>query len=189
MHIGLYFGSFNPIHTGHLIVANVVAQLPDIQEVWFVVSPHNPLKEKNTLLNEYDRLHLVNLAIKDNNRLKTTDVEFKLPKPSYTIDTLVYLKEKYPQHSFSVVLGSDSFENLERWKNAEVLVKETNFIIYKRPGFEIVNKLNAKIKIVDAPLLDISATYIRNKIKEKQSIQYLLPDDVIEEIDKNNYYK
>ena len=189
MHIGLYFGSFNPIHTGHLIVANTVAQSSYVDEVWFIVSPHNPLKEQNTLLNEYDRLHLVKLAIEGNNKLNVSDLEFKLPKPSYTIDTIIYLKEKYPKHTFSIVMGSDSFNNLERWKNVETLINLTDFIIYERPQFKVINKLNAKIVIVEAPLLDISATYIRKKIKSKQSIQYLLPDEVIEEIKKNNYYK
>lgn len=189
MNIGLYFGSFNPIHTGHLIVASFVADHTDMQQVWFVVSPQNPLKPSSVLLNEYHRLHLVHLAIEEDLRLKASEVEFKLPKPSYTIDTLTYLQEKYPQHTFSVIMGSDSFQNLRRWKNFEALVKQYAFIIYKRPGFEITDDFGARITVLDAPMLELSATQIRNTIREGKSIRYLVPDNVREEIERNGYYK
>ena len=189
MKIGLYFGSFNPVHTGHLIIASHVVNQTDIQQVWLVVSPQNPFKTAAGLLNEYDRLHLVNLAIDDETRIKASDVEFKLPRPSYTIDTLTYLKEKYPQHQFSIIMGSDGFQNLPKWKNADLLVKEYPIIIYKRPGFDITETWNAQVQILDAPLLDISATLIRNNIKEGKSIRYLVQDKVREEIERNNYYK
>ena len=165
MKIGLYFGSFNPIHTGHLIVASYVANHTEVQQVWFVVSPRNPLKPSSLLLNEFHRLHLVRLAVEDDLRLKASDVEFKLPRPSYTIDTLTYLKEKYPQHEFSIIMGSDSFQNLPKWKNFELLVKNYPFIIYKRPRFEITDQWNAMVTLLEAPLLGISATEIRNNIK------------------------
>ena len=135
MKVGLYFGSFNPIHTGHLIIASHVANYTDMDQVWFVVSPQNPLKPSSVLLNEYHRLFLVQLAVEEDPRLRATDVEFKLPRPSYTIDTLTYLQEKYPRHEFSLIMGSDSFQNLKRWKNYELLVKNYPFIIYRRPQF------------------------------------------------------
>ena len=189
MKIGLYFGSFNPIHIGHLIVASYVANHTDMQQVWFVVSPQNPLKPSSVLLNEYHRLHLVRLAVEDDLRLKASEVEFKLPRPSYTIDTLTYLQEKYPQNEFSIIMGSDSFQNLPHWKNFEQLVKNFPFIIYKRPGFEVTDHWGAAVKVLNAPLLQISATEIRNNIKSGKTIRYLVPDKVREEIEMNHYYK
>lgn len=189
MHIGLYFGSFNPIHTGHLIIANHIIAHTEIDKVWFVVSPHNPLKEAHSLLNEYDRLHLLNLAIEDNPKFRASNVEFHLPKPSYTIDTLTYLTEKFPLERLSVIMGSDSFQNIHRWKNFEQLVARYSFIVYNRPGFDITEKHDAQLTIVDAPLLDISATYIRTEVREKRSIRYLVPDAVREYIERNRYYQ
>jgi nicotinate-nucleotide adenylyltransferase len=189
MNIGLYFGSYNPIHIGHLIIGSHVANHTDIQQVWLVVSPQNPLKPSSVLLNEYHRLHLVTLAVGDDPQLKASDVEFKLPRPSYTIDTLTYLKEKYPQHRFSIIMGSDSFQNLPRWKNFELLLKNYSFIIYQRPGFEISDSYAARVQILEAPLLEISATAIRKAIKAGKSVRYLLTDAVREEIEKTGYYK
>jgi len=187
MQIGLYFGSFNPIHTGHLIVANHIIENTDIDKIWFVVSPHNPLKDAHSLLNEYHRLHLVELAIEEDTRFRASNVEFHLPKPSYTIDTLTYLTEKFPLERFSIILGSDSFQNLHRWKNFEKLVAGYSFIVYKRPGFEIRDTHGADLTEMNAPLLEISSTYIR-QIKEKKSVRYLLPDPVNEYIRSNRYY-
>ena len=190
MKIGLYFGSFNPIHTGHLVIASFVANHTDIKQVWLVVSPQNPLKKSSGLLNEYNRLHLVKLAIEGDSQLRASDVEFKLPKPSYTIDTLVYLEEKYPQHSFSIIMGSDSFQNISKWKNYELLLKNYEFIIYQRKGFEINNNsVNNRIQILQAPMLEISATVIRKNIKDGKTIRYLVPESVREEIEQNGYYK
>ena|ERR1044072_3397106 len=189
MHIGLYFGSFNPIHTGHLIIANHIIAHTDIDKVWFVVSPHNPLKEAHSLLNEYDRLHLVNLAIENNPKFRASNVEFHLPKPSYTIDTLTYLTEKFPLEQFSIIMGSDSFQNIHRWKNFEQLIARYTFIVYNRPGFEVTDTHGARLTILKAPLLDISATYIRDLVKEKRSIRYIVPDAVREYIEGNRYYQ
>ncbi len=189
MKIGLYFGSFNPIHVGHLIIANHVINETDIQQLWFVVSPQNPFKHSSGLLNEYNRLHLVNSAINGENKLRTCIIEFHLPKPSYTVDTLEHLKEKYPQHQFSIIMGSDSFSNLSRWKNYKVIIQNHVIYVYERQGYTIDNKINAKIEVLNAPLLQISSTKIRETIKEGKSIRYLVTDIVKDEIDKNNYYK
>lgn len=189
MKVGLYFGSFNPIHTGHLIIASHVANHANLKQVWLVVSPQNPLKPSSVLLNEYHRLHLVQLAIEDDPQLKASDVEFKLPRPSYTIDTLTYLQEKYPQHEFSLIMGSDSFQNLPKWKNFELLVKRYPFVIYKRPAFQIKETWGANLQQLDAPLLEISSTTVRNYIKAGKSIRYLVPEGVREEMERNQYYK
>lgn len=189
MHIGLFFGSFNPIHIGHLIVANHVIEHTEIDKLWFVVSPHNPLKDSNSLLNEYDRLHLVRLGIEDNTKFRASNIEFKLSKPSYTIDTLTYLSEQFPLEKFSIIMGGDSFQNIHRWKNYEVLLKNYPVIIYNRPGFEVKETYGADITTVDAPLLDISATFIRKQVRAGKSIKYLVPDSVEEYIVANNYFK
>ena len=189
MKIGLYFGSFNPVHTGHLIIANHVLNETSLERVWFIVSPQNPFKSSAGLLNEYDRLHLIRVAVEDDSRIKASDIEFNLPRPSYTVDTLAYLDEKYPEHEFSIIMGSDSFQNLDKWKNYEVIIKRRTIYIYTRPGFEINNKINADIKIMDAPLLQISATRIRQMIKESKSIRYMVPQNVLDEIEKGGYYK
>lgn len=191
MRIGLYFGSFNPIHHGHLVIANYVLQHAHLDQVWFVVSPQNPLKRSTTLLNEYHRLHLVRLAVEGEPRLKASDIEFKLPKPSYTADTLAYLQEKYPKDAFSIIMGSDSFQNLGKWKNHSWLVRNYPIYVYRRPEHENLPSYPGaqQVEIVDAPLLPISSTDIRDKIKKGQSVRYLLPDSVLEEIEKSGYYR
>lgn len=189
MKIGLYFGSFNPIHTGHLIIASHVVNETNLQQVWLVVSPHNPFKQETSLLNEYHRLHLAQLAVEDDIRLRASDIEFKLPRPSYTINTLIYLQEKYPQHEFTIVMGSDSFQNLLKWKNAELLIKNYAFVVYNRSGFPVNNSYQAKLTILDAPLLTISATHVRSNIQAGKTIRYLVPEKVRVYIEENNYYK
>jgi nicotinate-nucleotide adenylyltransferase len=189
MKIGLYFGSFNPIHVAHLIIANHILNEKYAEKVWFVVSPQNPFKEESNLLNEYHRLHLVRLAIEDDARIKASDIEFSLPKPSYTTATLAYLADKYPEHEFCIIMGSDSFQNLHKWKNYEVIVKNYPLCVYLRPGFEVINKIGANLQIMDAPLLQLSSTQIRKYIKEGRSVRYMIPDKVLEEIEKGGYYK
>lgn len=189
MKIGLYFGSFNPVHVAHLIIANYVLNETDIEKVWFVVSPQNPFKQENSLLNEYHRLHLVRLATEDDSRIKASDIEFTLPKPSYTTATLAYLAEKYPEHQFCIIMGSDSFQNLDKWKNYEVIVKHYPVYVYKRLGFEIVNSLEANLHELDAPLLQLSATQLRKYIREGKSVRYMVPDKVLEEIQRGGYYR
>ena len=189
MRIGLYFGSFNPIHVGHLIIAEYVVENTDVNQVWLVVSPQNPLKQTASLLNENHRLHLARLATEDNPRLKVSNIEFKLPRPSYTIDTLSYLKEKYPEHTFCVIIGSDSLRNIHKWKNYELLLSEYEIIVYSRPGFYIDESHAGCCVVLKAPLLDISATFIREQIKKRKSIKYLVPEIVREEIENQGYYR
>jgi nicotinate-nucleotide adenylyltransferase len=189
MNIGLYFGSFNPIHIGHLIIGSFIANTEEVDQVWFVVSPQNPFKTSATLLNEYHRLHLVQLAIEGDPLLRASDIEFKLPRPSYTIDTLVYLSEKYPQHTFSVIIGSDSYQNLPKWKNTEIILRDYSIYVYQRPAFEQKQAKEKNVRFLTAPLLDISATSIRKAVQEGKSIRYLVPEKVREEIERNNYYK
>jgi nicotinate-nucleotide adenylyltransferase len=189
MKIGLYFGSFNPIHVGHLIIASHIISNIELDELWFVVSPQNPFKKNNTLLNEHHRLNLVRTAIEGEKKLRASSVEFKLPKPSYTIDTLTYLAEKYPEHIFSIIMGSDSFQNLEKWKNYELLLDKYEILIYKRPGFKVEEKLKGNIKVMDASFLEISSTRIRELIRHNKSIRYLVTDAVKEVIENNSYYK
>jgi nicotinate-nucleotide adenylyltransferase len=189
MRIGLYFGSFNPIHTGHCIIASHIAQHTDLDQVWFVISPQNPFKPSASLLNEYHRFHLVQLAIGEEKKLKACDIEFHLPRPSYTIDTLIFLEEKYPEHRFSLIMGSDSLQNLHKWKNATLLVKDHPVYVYTRPGFEVSTPLPATIISLKAPLLEISSTLIRDMLKKGLSPRYLLPDKVLEEIDRYKYYR
>jgi len=189
MKIGLYFGSFNPVHVGHLIIASHVVNNTDLNQVWFVLSPQNPLKPAKSLLNEYHRFHLVQSALEGENTLKASNIEFLLPKPSFTVNTLAYLKEKFIQHEFVIIMGSDSFCNINKWKNFEVILANYEIYIYRRPGSDITDNLKYRIKILDAPLLEISSTQIRKLIKEGKSIRYMVPDIVKEEIEANSYYK
>ena len=189
MKIGLYFGSFNPIHNGHLIIANYVLHNTDIDAVWFVVSPQNPFKQNHSLLNEYHRLHLVQSAIEGEPRMMAVDIEFKLPRPSYTIETLTYLDEKYPDHEFSLIMGSDSLENIEKWKNGDVILKRYKICVYERLNYPVKQIPGANIISLKAPLIEISASLIRKLIKEGKSIRYLVPDSVMNEIMQSGYYK
>ncbi len=189
MKVGLYFGSFNPVHTGHCIIAAHVVNYTELKQVWMVVSPLNPFKVSSSLLNEYHRLHLVQLALEEESTLKASDIEFHLPRPSYTIDTLTYLDEKYPQHTFSVIMGSDSYQNLARWKNAHVIMERYNVYVYTRPGFPVVEPAQPNIHVLSAPFLDISSTRIRESIRMKKSISFLVPGKVKDEIERNGYYK
>jgi nicotinate-nucleotide adenylyltransferase len=189
MNIGLYFGSFNPIHIGHLIIANHVLNQTKVEKIWFIVSPQNPLKQNNTLLNEYDRLHLVRLAVQDDNRIKCSEIEFSLPKPSYTTNTLAFLSEKYPEHKFSIIMGGDSYQNLNKWKNFETIVSNYPIYVYQREGFEINKEYSRDPIVLDAPIIQISASQIRAYIKEGKSIRYLVPEIVREEIESRKFYK
>ncbi len=187
--IGLFFGSFNPVHVGHMIIANHMVTNGSVEEVWMVVSPHNPLKEKASLANDHDRLHLVNLAIGNNVKIKSSNIEFSLPKPSYTIDTLTYLKEKYPTIDFHLIMGGDNLATIDKWKNYEKLLSDFKILVYSRPNYELGDKSqHPNVTIVEAPMLNLSASYIRTCIKEKKSIQYLVPDEVYKYLENSNMY-
>src|SRR5688500_11684871 len=188
MKVGLYFGSFNPVHIGHLIIANHILNETSLQRVWFVISPQNPFKKSHTLLNEFDRLHLVQKAIEDDSRLKAIDIEFSLPKPSYTSTTLAYLNEKYPGYQFEIIMGSDSFQNIRSWKNPDFIIQNFKINVYNRPGFPVQSVEGAKVQIMDAPLLEISATHIRELIKKGKSIKYFVPAKVEQEIMSNRLF-
>lgn len=187
MKIGLFFGSFNPIHIGHLIIANTIYDRSELDEVWFVVSPQNPLKKRKSLIHEFDRLKMVELAIGDNFHFRASDVEFHMPRPSYTIDTLTYLSEQYPNHQFSIFLGSDNLNQFKKWKNYEQILEHYQIYVYPRPGEKLTFDHPA-FQEVDAPLLDISATFIRESIQNEQSVKYLLPEKVEEYIRDRKLY-
>lgn len=189
MNVGLYFGSFNPIHNGHLIIAQAVQEHSKLDEVWFIVSPQNPFKKNKNLLHEFDRYDMVALAIEDNGRFKVSDIEFNMPKPSYTIDTLSYLREKHPEHRLKLIIGGDNLSIFPKWKNSKKIIEDFGLIVYPRPGSkssELINHPN--IEFIEAPLLDISATYIRKCIKENRSIRYLVPQKTVEYIDNKKLY-
>jgi len=189
MKIGLYFGSFNPIHIGHLIIANHILNESQVEKIWFIVSPQNPLKESKSLLNEFDRLHLVRLAVQEDNRIKCSDIEFTLPRPSYTSNTMIFLTEKYSEHDFSIIMGSDSYQNLHKWKNFETIIDNYKIYVYRRKDHEIKNIFNKAPIILTAPLIEISASQIRENIKTGKSIRYLVPEIVREEIESRKFYK
>lgn len=190
MTVGLYFGSFNPIHVGHLIIANYMVQHTDMDQIWIVVTPHNPHKTKKSLADNYDRLHMVNLAIEDNDLLRSSSIEFKLPQPSYTVDTLTYVSEKYPQHNFSLIMGGDNLTTFHKWKNYEQILSHYKIYVYKRPTYEVPElATHPSITLCEAPLLSISSSYIRQLIMEKKSIQYLVPAPVYKYLLDNPIYQ
>lgn len=189
MHIGLYFGSFNPIHTGHCIIATHLVNYTALDQVWLVVSPQNPFKASHTLLNEYHRLHLAQIALQEETHIRAMDIEFHLPKPSYTAETLAHLSERYSNHTFSIIMGSDSYQNLPKWKNASYITNNYHVYVYLRPKHPLSSQHTGKITLVDAPLLEISSTSIREHIKNKKSIRFLVPDAVKTEIEQNGYYR
>ncbi len=192
MNIGLYFGTFNPIHIGHLIIANHLVENSDMDEIWMVVTPHNPLKNKSTLLDDYKRLELVHLATENYPKIRPSDIEFKLPQPNYTTHTLSHLKDKFPKHNFSLIMGEDNLKSLHKWKNYEHLM--ANHIIYVYPrisdNLDAVDFSNHKnVRKIDAPIVELSSTFIRNNIKANKNIQPMLSPEVWNYIDKNNLYR
>lgn len=191
--IGLFFGSFNPIHIGHLILANYILENSDMDELWFVVSPQNPFKEKKSLLKDHNRLDMVQLAVKDYPKMRASNVEFSLPQPSYTIDTLTYLHEKYPDYSFSLIMGEDNLASLPKWKNSDTLIKNHHIIVYPRV-FDPEKKDSAylqheNISLVKAPVIELSATEIRSMIKAGKNVRPMLPPEVFDYLDGSSFYK
>lgn len=189
-HIGLFFGSFNPIHVGHLIVANSMLELTDMDEVWFVVSPQNPLKERHTLLADHHRLRMVQEAIEDNYRMRACDVELHLPIPSYTVVTLAQLSDKHPDKRFSLIMGGDNLENFRRWRNWEHILEHYSLYVYPRPG-SLLDSLaeHPHVHLVDVPTMDISSSYIRRQIAEGHPPRYLLTEPVFRYLTEMHFYE
>jgi nicotinate-nucleotide adenylyltransferase len=189
MKIGLFFGSFNPIHIGHMIIANIMAENTDLQKVWFVVSPQNPFKPGKSLLHEFDRFDMVRAAVYNSYKLEVSDIEFHLPKPSYTIHTLVHLTEKHPDKEFKVIIGEDNLPSFQKWLNWERILEDYGLYVYPRPNTQLSDlKTHPQVKMVEAPMMDISATFIRNCIRNNKSIRYLVPDAVEEMIRAKGFY-
>jgi nicotinate-nucleotide adenylyltransferase len=193
MKIGLYFGTFNPIHIGHLIIANHLAEHSDLDQIWMVVTPHNPHKKKNTLLDDYHRLHMVRLATEAFPKIQASDIEFKLPQPNYTVHTLAYLQEKYPQHTFSLIMGEDNLHSLHKWKNHEVILQNHEIYVYPRVhsdlSVETSTSLQGSIHKISAPVIEISSTFIRECIKQNKNVSPMLPIEVWSYIEHNLFYK
>jgi len=192
MKIGLFFGTFNPIHVGHMIIGNYMAEYSDLDEVWFVVTPHNPLKKKDTLLADLHRYRMVEEATEEFPKLKPSNIEFGLPQPNYTVNTLAYLQEKYPGETFCLIMGEDNLQSFHKWKNYEVLLENYNIYVYPRIFKERkakFEKYQGKYTFVDSPIIEISSTFIRNAVKEKKDIRPMLPEKVWKYIDQMNFYK
>ncbi|MBE0651141.1 MAG: nicotinate-nucleotide adenylyltransferase [Bacteroidales bacterium] len=188
--IGLLFGSFNPIHNGHLILANYMAEFTDLDEVWFVLSPQNPLKPRIGLLADYHRLALIRLALEDQRELKVTDIEMKMPIPSYTIDTLTWLSEKYPDDQFVFICGTDVFSHFKKWKNYEMILNHYTTYVYPRPGYDLGDfKNHPNIKMFQAPIMEISSSFIRKGIKAKKNMQFWMPEKVYNYILEMHFYE
>ena len=192
MKVGLYFGSFNPISIGHLIIGNYIAEHSDLDQIWFVVTPHNPFKKKSTLLDNYQRLEMVYLATKDFPKLKPCDIEFSLPQPNYTVNTLAYLQEKHPNYQFSLIMGEDNLKGFHKWKNYEVILENYAIYVYPRISegpLETQFDSHKKVHRVDAPIMEISSTYIREAIKKGINVRPMLPHEVWLYLDEMNFYK
>ena len=190
MKTGLYFGSFNPIHIGHMAIANFMIEFSDLEQLWFVVSPQNPLKEKKSLLKDYHRLEMVHLAVEEDDRFRASDIEFRLPTPSYTIDTLAYLEEKNPGRVFQLVMGADGLRTFHKWKHAELIAKNYHRLIYPRPGIDMesVSRL-PNATIVDAPLMEISSSFIRNAIRDGKDVRHLMPAKAYQYMREMHFYE
>tara|TARA_R110000868_G_scaffold306848_1_gene568278 strand:+ start:1432 stop:2007 length:576 start_codon:yes stop_codon:yes gene_type:complete len=188
--VGLFFGSFNPIHTGHMIIAQTMFEYSNIKELWFVVSPQNPFKKTKSLLHEFDRYDMVEVAIRENLKFKVSDIEFNMPKPSYTIDTLTLLSEKHKDKKFRLIIGGDNMKNFHKWKNSEMILKNYGLLVYPRPNQDNDSQIeHSNIEYIESPMLDISATFIRNAIKKGHSIKYLVPESVESYIDEKGLYR
>ncbi len=192
MKIGLYFGTFNPIHVGHLIIANHLAENSDLDQVWMMVTPHNPHKEKNTLLADAHRLEMVHLATENFTKIKPSDFEFKLPQPNYTVNTLARLQEKHPTYNFALIMGEDNLNSFHKWKNYEVILQNHDIFVYPRLNSELIDSQfinHPKIHKINSPIIELSSTFIRENIKNGKNVSPMLPEKVWEYVDRNNCYR
>ncbi len=201
MKVGLYFGTFNPVHVGHLIIANYMADHTELDQVWLVVTPQNPIKSKSTLLADYHRLAMVRLAIEDNNKLRASNIEFELPKPSYTVQTLAYLREKYPEHCFALIMGEDNLRTFHKWRNHEEIIAHHELYVYPRALTESEREDQMKlepapsllkhpnVKLCDAPVMKVSASFIRNAIRDGKDVRYLLTEPVFRYVEEMHFYR
>ena len=192
MKVGLYFGTFNPIHIGHLTIANHLAEFSDLDQVWFIVTPHSPFKKKSSLLDDNHRYQMVLRATEDYHNLRPSDIEFKLPQPNYTINTLVHLQEKHPDHEFCLIMGEDNLKSFHKWKNYELILENHEIYVYPRVSKGKVESQfedHSKIIHIDAPIMELSSTFIRKAIKEKKNIRPMLPEHVWQYLDEMNFYK
>jgi nicotinate-nucleotide adenylyltransferase len=192
MKVGLFFGTFNPIHSGHMIIANYMAEFSDLDEIWFVVTPQSPFKQKNSMLSDHHRLAIANIAVEKYPKLKTSDIEFKLPQPNYTINTLLYIEEKFPEHQFCLIMGEDNLKGFHKWKNFETILQNYELYVYPRVSggiTELQLENHSKINRVNAPIVQISSTFIRKAIKDNKDISTMLPENVWKYIEEMNFYK
>ena len=192
MKVGLYFGTFNPIHVGHVIIANHLVEYSDLDEVWMVVTPHNPLKKKSSLLANHHRFELVYQALEKYSKIKPSDIEFKLSQPSYTVNTLAHINEKYPQHEFHLIMGEDNLKSFHKWKNYELILENHHIYVYPRISKDRVETQfdgHKNIHVIDAPIMELSSTFIRKSIKAGKNVQPMLPQHVWEYLDEMNFYK
>ncbi len=191
MKIGLFFGTFNPVHIGHMVIANYMVEYTDLEQIWMVVTPQNPFKQKESMLKDYDRLHLVRLAIGDDNRIKGSDAEFGLPQPNYTSTTLAYLKEKYPENDFALIMGADNLNHFHKWKNHEIILENHDLYVYPRldanEGGEF--RKHYKVNYVDAPVMKVSSSFIRKALTEGKNVNYYMPTNVAKYVEEMNLYR
>lgn len=191
MKIGLFFGTFNPVHVGHMVIANYMVEFTDLEEIWMVVTPQNPFKQKQSMLKDYDRLHLVNLAIGENPTIKSSNIEFGLPQPNYTINTLVYLQEKYPIHEFALIMGADNLNHFHKWRNHQEIIAQHDLYVYPRVDSNDGGtfKEHEKVNFVDAPIISISSSFIRKAVENQKDVRHYMPEEVAKYVDEMNFYR
>lgn len=191
MKVGLFFGTYNPVHVGHMVIANYMVEYTDLDQIWMVVTPQNPFKQKQSMLKDYDRLHLVRLAIGDDNKLKASDIEFALPQPNYTATTLIYLQEKFPDKDFALIMGADNLNHFHKWKNYEEIIKNYDLYVYPRMESNDGGELrhHYKVNYVEAPVMKISSSFIRKAIQEGKNVSHYMPSDVAKYVEEMNFYK
>lgn len=191
MKVGLFFGTYNPVHVGHMVIANYMIEFTDLDQLWMIVTPQNPFKQKESMLKDYDRLHLVKLAIGDDQNIKASDIEFGLPQPNYTSNTLAYLEEKYPDHEFVLIMGADNLRHFNKWKNSEYILQNHELYVYPRIDSEDGGELrdHEQVKMVDAPIMKVSSSFIRQAIHDGKSVMHYMPKDVADYVKEMNLYK